>query len=501
MSRKSARRTRHTAGRSKPTGHGGTPGTVRQRNDASGATSGLLAQVADAVPTQWLAPTPAAPGDATSTASNPAGAGSIAAGSTGVPAARAAHARQPATSRPTATLSTSLGQPPPERAAPVAATEASTTRPTPVLVPNMPSEPLQVMTWTCAPVKDADPQGLALTYWFDAAPSGEPYPVQVKFSGQRLSDDDKPVPGDSFEVVHTVPRVLPGSGRIALSARVPDIRTGRWRVTATLLSTDSAAPRPGRAAGRAPTVTATGSTMFWPVARARAPGVRLAAWPSLVLTGATGALVVQALLAAQAGMPVGRLLAVSLLACLVGLVGAKVYYLATHRGEPVGALQAGMSVQGFILAAVAILLLGGWTVGIPLGRMLDVTTPGLLFGLMIGRLGCFFGGCCAGRPTTSRWGMWSSDRRLGVRRIPVQLMESALAGVTAVGATVAAVRVDPSVGGLLFVAGLAAYIGGRQVLFPLRDIPRTTAWGRPLTLILAALIFLAAAGLVAASAG
>lgn len=350
-----------------------------------------------------------------------------------------------------------------------------------------PSPPLQVLQWTCAPLQDAEPQGLALTYWFDAAPAGEPYPVSVRFTGQRLSDNGTAVPGESFEVVHTLPLVLPGSGRVAFSAHVPGLHPGRWRVTAQPVRSPAAADGravlpPGLRRG-----TTTGATMFLPVARVRAPGARLGIWPSLVLAGTSVALILQFLLAAARHLPAGRLLVWSLLACLLGLVGAKVYYLATHPQERGNPLRAGMSVQGFVLAAIGVLLTGGWVSGIPLGPMLDVTAPGLLFGLAIGRVGCFFGGCCAGRPTASRWGVWSSDRRVGVRRIPVQWLESTWAGILAAGTMTAVLLLRPAVDGLLFVAGLAAYIAGRQVLFPLRAIPRKTRWVRPTTLVVTAL--------------
>ena len=97
--------------------------------------------------------------------------------------------------------------------------------------------------------------------------------------------------------------------------------------------------------------------------------------------------------------------------------------------------------------------------------------PGLLLGLMVGRLGCLLGGCCAGRPTSSRWGVWSSDRSLGVRRVPVQLFESCLAGVAGALALTAIIGFGANAGGLIFVAGFAAYTAGRQVLFPAEGHP------------------------------
>jgi phosphatidylglycerol:prolipoprotein diacylglycerol transferase len=93
-----------------------------------------------------------------------------------------------------------------------------------------------------------------------------------------------------------------------------------------------------------------------------------------------------------------------------------------------------MCIQGFGLGAIGTLVIGAWATGMPAGPLLDVTAPGLLVGMTIGRFGCFFGGCCAGRPTASRWGLWSSDRRLGVRRVPTQLLESTVALVVGLAA-------------------------------------------------------------------
>ncbi|WP_240619296.1 prolipoprotein diacylglyceryl transferase [Blastococcus sp. TF02-8] len=345
----------------------------------------------------------------------------------------------------------------------------------------------------CEPARDLEPQGLGLTYWFDAAPSGEPYSIAVRFTGRRISSDD-PGMGDAFDVVHTVDRVIPGSGRIALTARIPGVSRGEWKVAAEPVR----GPEPPRTTGtRAtrpallPTATSTGATTYFPALGALGPGVRLTAWPSLVGAGALVAFILQGLLADQRDLPVGRLFLVSVLASLIGVVGAKVYYLLTHRTEKSPLLRAGMSVQGFVIAALATLLSGAWLTGISVGPMLDVTGPGLLFGMAIGRLGCLLGGCCAGRPTASRWGVWSSDRRVGVRRIPVQLMESGMAATVATATLFAALTVDVPIDGLLLVAGLAAYILGRQFLFPLRGLPRLTTWGRVTTLIAAALVLVA----------
>lgn len=329
----------------------------------------------------------------------------------------------------------------------------------------------------CAAVADVDPQELGITYEFDARPDGDPYPLTVRFAGRRTGVVGTPGPRDSFMVTETVDRVLPGSGRIALTRRVGDIAPGRWEV--------AAAPD---GAGPSVFVTSAGSTVWGPAVRALAPGVRVGAWPALVVLGAIVAVVVQGLLAARLGLPGRPILLVSALACVLGVLGAKVYYLVEHRGRPrtLSRLAGGMCIQGFVLAAVGTVVLGAEALTIPTRALLDVTAPGLLFGMAIGRLGCFVGGCCAGRPTAGR-GLWSSDRRTGVRRIPTQLFESAgalLVGLTGVAAVLAG---PPSVPGVVFVGAVAAYTLLRQLLFPLRDLARHTGFGRTATAVVSAL--------------
>ncbi len=60
--------------------------------------------------------------------------------------------------------------------------------------------------------------------------------------------------------------------------------------------------------------------------------------------------------------------------------------------------------------------------------ILDVVAAGLYLGLSIGRIGCFFAGCCYGKPTESCLGVIFSDPEslapIGVKILPTQLFES-----------------------------------------------------------------------------
>ncbi len=352
------------------------------------------------------------------------------------------------------------------------------------------------MSFNCETLADMDPQALGLTYWFEAAPEGDSYRVRIRFDGRRAGGRDKDGLPTSFSVLETMDHVVPGSGRIAITTRVHGVAPGAWRVTVTPVEGQR---QRGRARGRRsaprrglPSGSASGATAYAPVMRVRAPGARIGAWPTLVSVGVAVGVTMQLVLAARAGLSVGAVLAVSLMANLVGLVGAKLYYLGLHR-EPLRKLATtGMGIQGYVLGAIGTLVAGATVARIPLGQLLDVTAPGLLLAMGIGRLGCFFGGCCAGRLTASRWGLWSSDRHVGARRIPTQLLESALAASVGVAALISLAVDHPA--GVVFVGAIAAYTLSRQLLLPLRDLPRKTTRGRTLVMLTAALIIAADVG-------
>ncbi len=116
--------------------------------------------------------------------------------------------------------------------------------------------------------------------------------------------------------------------------------------------------------------------------------------------------------------------------------------------------------------------------------------------MAVGRVGCFFAGCCGGPPTASRWGVWSSDQRVGARRIPTQLLESLLALSLGLGVLIAVLDHGPA-GGVYFVGGLAAYILGRQGILHLRAEPRKTRLGGLFTAALSALVLLTAVVMLA----
>jgi len=315
----------------------------------------------------------------------------------------------------------------------------------------------------------------------------------IRFVGRRIGAGADRGPGDRFERIEPVDPIIPGSGRIAVTTRVAGVNAGRWRVAATPLRQVG-----GGAGGTARWVLDSSQhPREWTVhtrlpALAYGPGVRQAVWPALVGLGAVVAVLVQAVLLRGAHVDVGAAVGISVAAAGVGFPAAKLWFLTQHRQHPRTFLHSGACIQGFLAGGIGALAILTTLVHLPLGTVLDASTPGLFAGMAIGRPGCWFTGCCAGRPTASRWGLWSSDRRLGCRRIPIQLLEAAVA--LGIGLVALALWFRPAhpVAGMLFLGAHATYTLARQLLFPLRAEPRATRYGRAATITACAVTLLAA---------
>ncbi|QJY47850.1 prolipoprotein diacylglyceryl transferase family protein [Pseudonocardia broussonetiae] len=333
-----------------------------------------------------------------------------------------------------------------------------------------------------------DQVGLTATYWLEphehVRTTSEP--VTIRFVGQRVGATGQD-PRDRFDRTEQVEGLPPDSGRVSITTKVVGVNAGQWQVVAAPVAgvTGATDSRPGPPVRRVTTRTR-------PAPLLHGPGVRETAWPALVLLGVLVALVTQALLLQQSVGAWAGAMTVSVVAVAVGYLAAKLWYLALHRQSLRKFIPAGTCIQGFLLGGFGTLAVGSLVTGAPVGLLLDATAPGVFLAMAIGRPGCFLGGCCVGRPTSSRWGLWSSDRRIGVRRIPVQLLEAVMALAIGTG-TLALFLAGPlPLPGALFVGAVTAYTVGRQLLFPLRREPRRTSAGRLLTLAAAGLVVVAA---------
>jgi phosphatidylglycerol:prolipoprotein diacylglycerol transferase len=111
-----------------------------------------------------------------------------------------------------------------------------------------------------------------------------------------------------------------------------------------------------------------------------------------------------------------RVLDLGIYIIISALIGAKLLLLLTDFSTFVSnprslldlARSGGVFYGGLILAVIVAL----WyirRIGLPLWTTCDVFAPGIALGHVVGRLGCFFAGCCWGKPTAVPWAITFTD--------------------------------------------------------------------------------------------
>jgi phosphatidylglycerol:prolipoprotein diacylglycerol transferase len=186
-----------------------------------------------------------------------------------------------------------------------------------------------------------------------------------------------------------------------------------------------------------------------------------------------------AMVRAQArGLDSVRVLDLGIYIIISALLGAKLLLLITDfrtfRANPAELLtlarSGGVFYGGLILAVVVAL----WYIrraGLPLWTTCDVFAPGIALGHVVGRFGCFFAGCCYGRPTTKPWGIVFSDpfaaanvgTPLGVHLHPTQLYEAG-AELIILGILLLAERKSQRFAGFTFWLYILLYAVSRYII-------------------------------------
>ena len=102
------------------------------------------------------------------------------------------------------------------------------------------------------------------------------------------------------------------------------------------------------------------------------------------------------------------------------------------------------------------------------------------------------------RPAAARWGIWSSDRRVGCRQAPAQLLEALASLVIGLLVLALVLRAGLARSGPVAVAGLAAFTLIRQFILRLRaEPPGQWRYGRLATGLAAAAALIVSAVLLA----
>jgi phosphatidylglycerol:prolipoprotein diacylglycerol transferase len=112
------------------------------------------------------------------------------------------------------------------------------------------------------------------------------------------------------------------------------------------------------------------------------------------------------------GLDGNRVMDLGIWIIISALIGAKLLLLVvdfdTFRqdpGELLTLMRSGGVFYGGLIAAVAVAIWYMRRHGMALWSVSDAFAPGIALGHVIGRLGCFFAGCCYGERTDVAWGV------------------------------------------------------------------------------------------------
>lgn len=118
-------------------------------------------------------------------------------------------------------------------------------------------------------------------------------------------------------------------------------------------------------------------------------------------------------------------------AIFAALAVAKIWYVfgdwsyySAHPRDILSAatIQSGGTFYGGVIGAVLTILICSYIYSMPLLALCDAFAAALPIGHAIGRLGCFAGGCCFGKPTTLPWGVtFTSPIAAGISGTPLNV--------------------------------------------------------------------------------
>jgi phosphatidylglycerol:prolipoprotein diacylglycerol transferase len=128
---------------------------------------------------------------------------------------------------------------------------------------------------------------------------------------------------------------------------------------------------------------------------------------------------------------------------LSAIIGSRIFYvlqnLRSYLNDPLEIVKVwhgGLVFYGGFFLALIVCLFYLKRHKLPLWKTCDLFAPALAAGEFLGRLGCFFAGCCYGKETDLPWGVTFTNlqslAKLGVPLHPTQLYSSMLALFTLV---------------------------------------------------------------------
>lgn len=139
--------------------------------------------------------------------------------------------------------------------------------------------------------------------------------------------------------------------------------------------------------------------------------------------------------AKKEGIPSERIIDIGFYVILSAIVGSRLFFIAINAGHyiqhPLDIFkiwEGGLVFYGGLILALIVAI---WYIrrhDLDLWSVADIFAPSIAIGHAVGRLGCFFAGCCYGKSSYLPWSVTYSDpdclARTGIPLHPAQLYES-----------------------------------------------------------------------------
>jgi prolipoprotein diacylglyceryl transferase len=203
------------------------------------------------------------------------------------------------------------------------------------------------------------------------------------------------------------------------------------------------------------------------------------------------------------GVTDGTALDIAIWAVPAGIVGARLYHLATspqgYVGDPMRAFavwEGGLSIWGAVAGGAVGAYIAARRAGVPLSVVADAVAPGLPVAQAVGRLGNWFNNEVYGRLTTLPWGLEVHDMPSGQLRPGLYHPTFAYEALWNLGVAVLVWRLDRRHAfgrGRAFALYAMGYAAGRLWIETLRIDAANTIFGVRINVFTSLLVLLLAA--------
>jgi phosphatidylglycerol:prolipoprotein diacylglycerol transferase len=187
------------------------------------------------------------------------------------------------------------------------------------------------------------------------------------------------------------------------------------------------------------------------------------------------------------GLDDARVLDLGIYIIISALIGAKLLlffvefdYFSANPAQLLSLIRSGGVFYGGLILAVLVSMWYIRRARMPLWVTCDAFAPGIALGHVVGRFGCFFAGCCYGKPTTMPWGITFTDpfaaanngTPLNVPLHPTQLYEAGAEALILIFLIVMERRRGRSFAGRTFWLYMLLYAISRFIIEFYRGDPR-----------------------------